>query len=165
MSAVTGLALGWSRHDKILTWGSVVVLLLFSSGCRLASDDALIEQWRTNSGALEKLVECSFHDEIQIVDPKRSVFEATNALDAQRREMYAELLGSAGVRTLWIDKNGVVFMEVGAVGMAGSAARNGFAYSPSPPGRVVSDLRDAGISSRETAFRHIEGAWYLYGKR
>jgi len=94
------------------------------------------------------------------VDPPSPAF--TTARWNRYRELFERLHSEAGLTR---KPDHVVDITIGSSGLAVSGSSNGYIYFPRPssPAEVRSTLKNTPAGS--TAYRHLDGGWYLYLRR
>lgn len=153
---------------------AVLILSALAFGCTSGfaghpKDSELINNFQAQKADFEKLLQMFLSDK----DLVRVAYDFTRPADIQSigvneqrineyRELFRKLNLSAGIEG-YGDKEIVTFY-VSTQGLSVTGSSKGYAYTKNYPQLVVDDLdtyQPAGGKSF-TAYKHIEGNWYLY---
>ena len=151
------------------------LLLITLSGCSFfgsnhPKDERLIEDLRNNRAEFERLL-AMFRADEKLYRVARDFTRPENAqaadVDGERLAEYRMLLGKlrlhGGIEG-YAPKD-VIWFHASTKGLGVSGSSKGYAYLERPPELLVRDLdhyeRTKGGRSF-SAYRHIEGNWYLY---
>jgi len=151
------------------------LLLLALAGCGSGShpsDKKLIENFQTHKAAFDQLLRMFLADKglgrvgEDFTRPENASSVGVNAegLKAYRR-LFERLGLKGGVEGY--DEKDIVLFYASAEGLSVSGSSKGYAYCKQRPPLVVEDLdsyKSPGDKSF-TAFRHLEGNWYLFFER
>lgn len=148
-----------------------LLLLLLLTGCQAQhpNDEALLQRFRTHRQEFEQLLHMYQVDKgLGRVAPgfTRPANPAEVGVTKERIDEYRRLfivLGlSAGIEGY--GERDTVFFYASTQGLSVSGSSKGFAYLTKPPALMVDQLD--GYRSPDgrsfSAFRHIEGNWYLH---
>lgn len=151
----------------------VVTLLIFAplNGCASdhPSDKALTENFQSHKAEFDQLLQMFLADEgLSLVDfgwtlPKEpeSIGVTQERLE-QYRKLFREVNLSKGIHSH--KTKGIVWFTASTRGLGISGSGKGYAYATKRPELVVDDLDNYKSKNGKsfTAYKHIEGNWYLY---
>ena len=154
---------------SITTLTLFILLAITACSSRHPSDETLIAEFQGHKPQYNKLLEMFLADK----DLGRVAYDFTRPDEPEKfgitqlrlqeyRTLFKELKLSAGIEG-YAPKDSVMFLR-STRGLSVSGSSKGLAYLLKPPALVVNSLDDYRSQDRRsfTAFRHIEGNWYLY---
>ena len=150
---------------------ATILLTSFIASCssKHPSDKVLLSEFQSHKAEFDKLLQMFLTDKgLGRVAYSFTRPENLNeiGISEQRlreyRDLFDELSLSAGIEGY--DEKEAIWFHASTYGLSVSGSSKGFAYLTKPPQLVVDSLD--GYRSKDgrsfTAFRHIEGNWYLY---
>jgi hypothetical protein len=156
------------RHTAIVT---LLLATVSFSACssKHPSDETLLKEFQTHKAEFNQLLQMFLSDKrlgrvaYNFTRPENpSEIGISQQRLQEYRELFDELNLSAGIEGY--DEKDVVWFHASSQGLSVTGSSKGFAYITKPPQLIVGSLD--GFRSRDgrsfTAFRHIEGNWYLY---
>lgn len=157
---------------KVFVLAACLALLSPQAGCSSPnhpSDAALVENFRSHRSGFEQLLGMFVADRglgrvaYDFTRPENAETVGVNG-DRLRayRELFDELGLSAGIEGY--GEKDLVLFHASTYGLAVSGSSKGYAYLKERPALVVDDLdKYRSPDGRSfTAYRHVEGDWYLY---
>jgi hypothetical protein len=154
---------------RILLLTPFVFLLFISCSSKHPSDKELLDNFQAHKAEFDQLLQMFLSDKglgrvaydfTRPGDPQ-TVGVTTDRLKEYRRR-FDKLELSAGIEGY--DGKDIVWLHSSTQGLAVSGSGKGYAYLRKPPEMQVQDLDKYWSKDGRsfTAFRHIEGNWYLY---
>jgi hypothetical protein len=167
---------------------ALVLLAFFAIGCMTdiwkkehPKDEKLIENFQSHKEEFNQLLQMFLEDKyVGRIDfdftRASDFFEKCKSSDGQngneielskdRLESYRKLFNELGLSfgiEGYCEKEKVIFYA-STQGLSVSGSTKGYAYLANPPEKIVDNLDKYWSQDRQsfTAFRHIEGNWYLY---
>jgi hypothetical protein len=150
---------------------AIAIVASMIAGCssKHPSDQVLLSQFQSHQAEFNKLLQMFLIDKrlgrvaYNFTRPENpGEIGITQERLKEYRDLFDELDLSAGIEGY--DEKDLVWFHASTQGLSVTGSSKGFAYLLKPPKLIVDSLD--GYRSKDgrsfTAFRHIEGNWYLY---
>ena len=147
----------------------VLGILTSCSSSKHPSDQVLIENWRTHKNDFENLLQMFLTDKkLGRVAPgftrpeNPSEIGVNAARLSEYRNYFTKLDLTAGIEGY--DEKNIIWFHASTQGLAVTGSGKGYAYTKNKPELLVDDLDKYWSKDGRsfTAFKPIEGNWYLY---
>jgi hypothetical protein len=161
------MALGIYSRSAILSLG----LIVLTNGCssKHPSDQSLLTNFQNHRTEFDQLLQTFLADKglgRVAYDFTRPENPQTIGISPDRLQQYRKLFGRLGLSEgiEGYDEKDLVWFHASAQGLSVTGSGKGYAYLTKPPPLVVDSLDNYWSKDGKsfTAFRHIEGNWYLY---
>jgi hypothetical protein len=159
--------LGNYSRSTILSLGIIVL----ATGCssKHPSDQSLLDNFHSHKDEFNQLLKMFLADKglgrvaYDFTRPERpeTIGVSQDRLQ-QYRKLFSRLDLSEGIEGY--DEKDLVWFHASAIGLSVTGSGKGYAYLTKPPPLLVDNLDNywSKDGNSFTAFRHIEGNWYLY---
>ena len=159
------------RYFAAIKAALCLVAIVFVSGCstKHPSDEALVNNFQSHRSEFDQLLQMFLADKKLgrvAYDFTRPANPAEIGISGQRLKEYRKLFDrldlSAGIEGY--DEKDLVWFHASTQGLSVTGSGKGYAWLTKPPQLVVENLDTYWSKDGRsfTAFRHIEGNWYLY---
>jgi hypothetical protein len=151
----------------------IISLILFAllTGCssKHPSDQSLLDNFQTHKAEFNQLLQMFLADKglgRVAYDFTRPEHPENIGISSDRLQQYRKLFSRLGLSEgiEGYDEKELVWFHASAQGLSVTGSGKGYAYLTKPPPLIVESLDNYWSKDGKsfTAFRHIEGNWYLY---